>query len=335
MQHGSAPACVVLPGTQNPDASITKSGHRRVVSKRLLCVEIDSTAAARHLNHTPYLDYRPLQAGEPALDTVLSRPECKWIGLELEGKVPGYAIAHVVPEHLVGVRCRVLALLDKTESAVKDRLTKEINCWDFRAEQLKQQERSAKPNARLNCGEARKRADELQARLQRQMEEIQRERQLAPLPPGVLVGVLVVPLGSIRATGGQQQRSVQTAVDTQADAARARGIVVEIERSLGFLPVDLEFETLDYDIESGIPESGRLHFIEVKRRIVGKNEILYSRNQPDDLVLAMVEFSPDESHEVRRLRRHFHEKGVNYLSWRHRHVPLRAIAQRSGSTRPL
>jgi hypothetical protein len=31
---------------------------------------------------------------------------------------------------------------------------------------------------------------------------------------------------------------------------------------------------------------------------------------PDDFILAMVEFGPDESHEVRYLRRPFHEKGV-------------------------
>ena len=50
------------------DASVTKSGERRVVSKRLLFVEIDAQGAARHLNYAPYLDYRPLATGEPALD---------------------------------------------------------------------------------------------------------------------------------------------------------------------------------------------------------------------------------------------------------------------------
>ena len=177
--------------------------------------------------------------------------------------------------------------------------------------------RLGKPNTRLKSGEARKRADELRARLQSQMEEIQRERQLAPLPPGVLEGVLVVPLGLIRAIGGQQRVSAQTAVDTQAAAARAREIVVEIERSLGFVPVDLECETLDYDIESAIPVPRRLHFIEVKGRISGadtvavtKNEILYTRNKPDDFIPATVQFGPDEPYEVRYVRRPFHEKGV-------------------------
>jgi superfamily II DNA or RNA helicase len=298
------------------DASVTRSGERRVVSKRLLFVEIDAQGTAGHLNYAPYLDYRPLGDGEPTAAAILARPEASWIGRDLESKAQAHAIAEVVPEHLAEVRDRKLALLDKTEAAVKDRLTKEINYWDFRAEQLKEQERAGKANARLNSGEARKRADELQARLQRRMEEIKRERQLAPLPPVVLGGLLVAPIGLIRAMGGQPQ-AVQAVVDTQAAAARAREIVMEIERSLGFVPVDRESEKLGYDIESAIPGTGRLRFIEVKGRVAGadtvtvtKNEILYSLNKPDDFILAMVAFGADGSHEVRYLRRPFHEKGV-------------------------
>lgn len=299
------------------DASLTKSGERRVVSKRMLFVEVDSQGTVRHLNYAPYLDYRPLAEAEPAAGAIQARSEASWIGPDLEGTAQGYAIATVVPEHLAEVRDRKLALLDKTEAAVKDRLTKEINYWDFRAEQLKEQERAGKANARLNSGEARKRADELQARLQKRMEEIKRERQLAPLPPVVVGGVLVAPIGLIRAIGGQGPATAKTTVDTQAAAARAREIVMEIERGLGFVPTDREFEKLGYDIESALPGTGRLRFIEVKGRVAGadtitvtKNEILYSLNRPDDFILALVAFGADGSHEVRYLRRPFHEKGV-------------------------
>src|SRR5215470_3859995 len=40
------------------DASRTRSGDRRVVSKRMLYVEIDANGKARHINYAPYLDYR-------------------------------------------------------------------------------------------------------------------------------------------------------------------------------------------------------------------------------------------------------------------------------------
>jgi hypothetical protein len=309
--------CFSFSNTQSRTPASPRLASRRVVSKRLLFVEIDADGAARHLNYAPYLDYRPLAEGEPSLEAIMARSECAWIDRDLEAKAQAHAIATVVPEHLAGVRDRKLTLLDKTEAAVKDRLTKEINYWDFRAEQLKEQERAGKINARLNSGEARKRADELQSRLQKRMEEIKRERQLAPLPPVVLGGLLVVPSSLIRAMAASPQATAQGAVDTQAAAARAREIVMEIERGLGFAPVDREFAKLGYDIESAIPGTGRLRFLEVKGRIadadtvtVTKNEILYSLNKPDDFILAMVAFGADGSHEVRYLRRSFHEKGV-------------------------
>lgn len=40
------------------DAAVTRSGERRVVSRRLLYVELDADANARHLEYAPYLDYR-------------------------------------------------------------------------------------------------------------------------------------------------------------------------------------------------------------------------------------------------------------------------------------
>ena len=322
--QGTSPRVLFFLEHAIQDGSRTKSGERRIVSKRLLFVEIDAQGRARHLNYAPYLDYRPLAAGEPDAEAILGRPECSWIGSELEAKAQAHAIAKVVPEHLAEVRDRKLKLLDKTEAAVKDRLTKEISYWDFRAEQLKAQERAGKA-ARLNSGEARKRADELQARLQKRMEDIKRERQLAPLPPVALGGLLVAPIGLIRAMGAQPQPSSQTVVDTQAAAAKARAIVVEIERGLGFVPVDREFDKLGYDIESAIPGTGRLRFIEVKGRVAGadtvtvtKNEILYSLNKPEDFILALVEFIDGQSHRVRYVRRPFQREpdfaaaSVNY-----------------------
>ena len=177
------------------DASVTRAGVRRVVSKRMLYVEMDAAGIARHLHYAPYLDYRPLSSDEPDIATIVGRPECAWISHDLEQKAQSYAIANVVPEHLNEVRSRKLELIVKTEAAVKDRLTKEINYWDHRAEDLKHQEQAGKPNARLNSNEARKRADTLQARLQKRMEELQLESKLSPLPPVILGGSLVVPAG--------------------------------------------------------------------------------------------------------------------------------------------
>ena len=295
------------------DGSQTRTGERRIISKRMLYVETDADGNVHHLHYAPYLNYRPLAENEPAVADILARPECNWIGHNLEQSALGYAIAQVVPEHMEDVRTPRVALIAKTEAAVKDRLTKEISYWDHRAEQLKLQEQAGKANARLNSAEARKRADLLQGRLQKRMQELALERQISPLPPVVMGGLLVIPLGLLRRWGyAQPARTASSPVDTQASAAWAREIIMDVERGLGFEPVDREFEKLGYDIESRIPGTGRLRFLEVKGRVAGaetitvtKNEILYSLNEPDDFILAMVEFRDDGSHRVQYLRRPF------------------------------
>lgn len=307
------------------DASLTRTGERRVVSKRMLYIELNADGDTRHVHYAPYLDYRPLAEGEPDIDAILARPECAWISRDLEQKAQAHAVVHVVPEHLAEVRDGKLPLIAKTEAAVKDRLTKEITYWDHRAEQLKLQEQAGNLNTRLNSGEARKRADGLQARLQKRLDELKLEAQMSPLPPVILGGMLVVPLGLLAAMKGVQASAPIPSTDIQAVAAKARAIVMEIERSLGFEPVDRETDKLGYDIESHVTGTGKLRFLEVKGRVTGastitvtRNEILYSLNKPDDFILAIVEFLDGDSHRVHYVRQPFQREpdfgvtSVNY-----------------------
>ena len=228
-----------------------------------------------------------------------------------------------MPEHLNEVRNRRLALVAKTRAAVKERLTKEIAHWDGRAEQLKLQEQAGKAGAKLNSGEARRRADDLQERLQQRTNQLDREEKISALPPAIIGGLVVVPMGLLAAmTGAATPRHI---VDTQKSAAKARAIIMEVERGLGFKPVDRETEHLGYDIESRVPGTGKLRFIEVKGRQSGgdtitvtKNEILTALNKPDDFILAIVEFLDSGEHRVHYLREPFRREpdfdvtSVNY-----------------------
>lgn len=293
------------------DASQTRSGERRTISRQMLYVELDAAGNARHLHYAPYLDYRPLKSGEADVEAILDLPECSWITRDLEQKAQGHAIAQVVPGHLHEVRSRRLEWIGKAKAAVKDRLTKEINYWDHRANELKIQEQAGKVNARLNSQEARRRADELQGRLQKRMEQLDLEAQISALPPVVLGGVVIVPMGLINKLAGTAPAQPSAPVDTQASAARAREIVMEVERRLGFEPFDRELEKLGYDIESKMPGTGRLRFLEVKGRVTGaetitvtRNEILFSLNMPEDYILAIVEFIGDD-HCVHYIRKPF------------------------------
>jgi SNF2 family DNA or RNA helicase len=309
------------------DASTTRMGERRVVSRRMLYLEASSHSSLlfAHFSYAPYLDYRPLREDEADVATILARPECAWITRDLEAGAQSYAVTRVVPEHLDEVRNRRLEWIEKARVAVKDRLTKEIAYWDHRAEELKLQEQAGRVNARLNSQEARRRADDLAARLQKRMEQLDLEAQISPLPPVIMGGLVVVPAGLLAKMTGRPTAIFDRTADTQAAATRARAIVMEVERRLGFEPVDREADRLGYDIESRDPRTGRLRFIEVKGRVSGaetitvtKNEILTSLNKPDDYILAIVEFRDGDGHRVHYVRRPFRREpdfgvtSVNY-----------------------
>jgi hypothetical protein len=320
------------------DASTTRSGERRTISKQLLYVELNAAGEACHLHYAPYLDYRPLHSNELDVDLLLSHPACAWITRDLEQKAVAHAIAQVVPQHLQEVRGRRLGWIDKTRAAVKDRLTKEIGYWDHRAEELKIQEQAGRTNARLNSQEACRRADELQARLQKRMEQLDLEAQISALPPVALGGLVVVPAGLLAQMTGHTLPESSPPTDTQAVAARARTIVMDVERQLGYEPVDRECEKLGYDIESRDPRTSRLRFLEVKGHAAGaatitvtKNEILYSFNKPEDFILAIVEFLPGDAHRVHYVRRPFHREldfGVTSVNYDFAELLARAEAPR-------
>jgi superfamily II DNA/RNA helicase len=55
-RHAAAGA--LLPRARDPGRQPTPTGDRRVISKRMLYVELDATGNTRHLHYAPYLDYR-------------------------------------------------------------------------------------------------------------------------------------------------------------------------------------------------------------------------------------------------------------------------------------
>jgi hypothetical protein len=153
----------------------------------------------------------------------------------------------------------------------------------------------------------------------------------------VLGGVVVVPAGLLARISGKPRAAAAGPSDTQASAARARAIVMDLERSLGFEPTDRETEKLGYDIESRVPGTGRLRFIEVKGRVAGantitvtKNEILCSLNKPEDFILAIVEFDGDhaQAHYLRQPFRREPDFGVTSVNYDFAELIGRAEAPR-------
>ncbi len=321
------------------DAQKNPDGSRRVVSKKLQFVEMlleenreDTGSLLRNAGPAPYLDYRPLKDEEKALIEDLIKP--LRASKEMENQVLNYAVAKIVPKHLEEIRGRRLSLIEKTRAAVKERLTKEIIYWNNRALELEEQEKAGKMPARLNSAKARQRAEKLQTRLERRLKELEEMKQLFALPPAVIGGALIVPLGLLNKLRGEAEIEPGLFAKERKLVERlAMAAVMALERRLGHEPVDVSRENLGYDIESVIPlEGGRekLRFIEVKGRVSGaptvtitRNEILCAFNKPDDWVLALVEVPRLEGLELEGEATEFPEEVLSQCRIRYVWRPFR------------
>jgi hypothetical protein len=305
------------------DARTDQHGNRRIVSRQMQFAEIDHNGNVTSAGYAPYLDYRPLEADEEQVAAPLR--DTAWLVDGFEDQVTAFAVAELVPRHFDEVRQRKEALVDKTTAAVKDRLTKEITYWDHRALDLRAQEEAGR-TPRLNSANARQRADELEARLRRRMEELEQERKLSPLPPVAIGGALIVPAGLLAKLKGEPTPAPeQQVLETARIEQLAMQAVMEAEKVLGFEPRDVSTQKLGYDVESRDLASGHLRFIEVKGRdtrgrtvTVTKNEVLTALNKPDDFYLVVVRVDGDQISDPVYIRRPFQREpdfGVTSMNY--------------------
>ena len=291
------------------DGVVLNDGSKRVISKRVHFVELFADGSARHAGYAPYLDYRA--ATEPEQTAIRSYMNTQtWLTSAVEDLAKGYAIAQIIPQHFAQVRQHRQQMLDKITKAVKERLTAEIQYWDFRAADLKQKEAAGKVNARLNSQMASRRAEDLVARMQKRLDELDKERMISPAPPIVIGGALIIPRGLLVRLMGVPAPVPLGGIDKKAVELAAMNAVLAIERQLGYLPKDVSADKVGYDIESVIPPQLRtgtdaLRFIEVKGRTKGattvtvsKNEILTGLNKPEEFILAVVEVDNSTTHTV-------------------------------------
>ena len=286
------------------DGTALPDGSRRVISRNIHFVEMDEHGTAANAGYAPYLDYRP--AAPEELDAVLTHAHKQpWLTRGVEDAAIGYALGHLIPKHLKDVRERREIMIDKTEKAVRERLTAEIRYWDYRAGELKQQEQAGKISNNLNSQKAARRAEELAARLKQRTDELAAERLISAQPPVVIGGALVIPAGLLAKLTGRPLLDACSgpcadALARKAVEKAAMQAVMDIEKSLGFAPRDVSADKCGYDIESAVPDAlgkgeSSLRFIEVKGRTAGAtsinmtfNEIRTALNQPEQFILAIV-----------------------------------------------
>lgn len=311
------------------DGVILPSGGKRIISKHIHFVELKEDGTTTNAGYAPYLDYRAADETEhTAVRDFLSTQQ--WLQANVEETAVGYAISEVIPAHVKEVKERKTKLIDKTAKAVKERLTAEIQYWDFRAADLKMKETAGKANARLNSQMASRRAEELEARMQKRLAELETEKLVSAMPPVIVGGAIIIPRGLLDRLTGKPDTFAADAMARRKVELAAMRAVMDIEASLGFIPRDVSAEKVGYDVESQIPQSKRgadgstLRFIEVKGRArgantvtVSKNEILTAFNKPDEYILAIVEVDGTSTKTV-YLKKPFRERpdfaatSVNY-----------------------
>ena len=294
------------------DGRVRSDGNRWTVSRQMQFVEINSNGDVSDPGYAPYLDYRPLRENEHS--QIATALEAQWLREGLESEIIAYAVDHLIPEHLNEIKTHKKRLVKKTMDAVRTRLTKEINHWDNRAYELTQQEAAEQQMADINAAQARQRADDLQARLEKRMKELELELRISPIPPVVIGGALIVPQNFLDATSDPEPSA--PIMFSQADRERidrlAVAAVMEAERKLGREPMEMPHHHPGYDIESRDPKTNQLLFIEVKGKspdattvTVSKTQIFTAFNKLDSFILAIVEVDGDIAKEPRYIREPF------------------------------
>ena len=279
------------------DGRTRRHGKPQTISERLQFAWLDGEGRAGDGGPAPHLDCRAVREEEQEqVAELLKEP---WLGEGLEERARTIAMTELVPRHVREVREHRLPQLDRIETAVKERMRREIMHLQHRALELEVEERAGK-KPRINSENVRRQCDTLSDRLALRLSDIARQRDIASLPPEVCGAALVIPGQMLQSVGAEDDDTIDPA-DTVDAAARAEieaigmNAVTERERALGYKPRDVSAENRGYDIESRDGESGRLRFIEVKGRradartiTITRNELLTAWNAREAYTLAVV-----------------------------------------------
>lgn len=279
------------------DHSLRESGSsdQRVVSRRLQFVETTKDGKSIHAGWAPHLDMVPIAAEDMKLvEDVIGG---QWISQDIEKQALEYASQQLVPEHYNEVKTRRVYQADKVMSAVNDRLVKEINYWSDRYIKLSDDQKAGK-QPRIQPDMAKRRVEELTARLQQRKNEIDQMKSVVSNTPVIVGGACIIPQGLLAQRKGDSKQTID-AIARAAIEQTAMRAVFEAEKCLGHSCKDVSGEKCGWDITAHVPhEDGILRddrHIEVKGRAKGqttitvsRNEILYALNQKQKFLLAIV-----------------------------------------------
>lgn len=310
------------------------SGDQKVVSQTLQFVSIDKSLKSSNAGWAPHIDLRAIKPDERTLVAdVINAP---WIKTDLETKALSYASQELAPHHFREAKDRRENFADRVNQAVHERLTKEISHWEDRYLKLKEAQSEGK-QPRMQPENARRKVEELSARLEQRKKEIAAMRSVISSTPNVIGGALIIPAGLLA------QKSGDTTFTVDAEARKriemiAMKAVMDTERAFGHHVFDVSGDKCGWDVTARIPPQGELLFddrhIEVKGRAKGQetitvtaNEIMYALNQREKFILAIVIVDGDKFEGPFYVRNPF--KSPPDFQSESRNVPLKELLKMS------
>ncbi|MDQ6436335.1 helicase-related protein [Mesorhizobium sp. LHD-90] len=295
------------------DGRQTSLGKPHIVSQKLQFTAVRKSGEARDAGIAPHLNLRPASAEESAL--VKNVLEQDWLSSDLEKTALRFATVDMAQRHVGEVKARRLPEIAKVEQEVKARLAKEINYWDNRAAELREEERAGK-KTRLNWQNAQRRAEDLAERRKRREALLEQEKFISSQPPRIRGGMVVIPRGllaSLKQGLGVGNGFSEDPVARRAIEIAAMNAVMAAERGLGNEPDDVSAQKLGYDIASR--GASHMRFIEVKGRIDGadsvmvtRQEVITSLHEPEKFILAVVHVEAGFAREPIYVRRPFSQE---------------------------
>ncbi len=305
-----------------------EAGTRKVVSRKFQFVEVHADGRVTDPGAEPYLQYDPISSEALAL---ISNVDTSWASGGIEAAAKEWAIGKLASPHYDDIATVTSARVERVRRAVVERLDFEIRYWDAKAAELKAKELQGKAD-RLNSGNARQRADALEARKVRRLRELDIEADLMNHAPTVVAAALVIPQGLLDSLAGHAPNVIDQEIAVETDKV-AVAAVMAAEIALGRVPEEQVHNNPGYDILSTDPVTAISYFIEVKGHRPATEEIKVRARQirmakmnPERFRLAVVSVPNDAKNDrstVRYLVRPFDDYEPHFAQT---YVPLNVEA---------
>ena len=260
------------------------------VSRRFGYAFVDSLGTVTPAGPAPYLDC----VAAPDIPAVAAARRSPWLA-DAEDRATSWIITTQLPEYLAEVQPRRAAELAKARELVVNRLEGERDRLLLDAAVAAEKERAGE-KPKESAESLNRKAVELDARLRKRLELLDKQALMSTKPPRIMTAALVLPISIV---DGELPASAPIhAKETKEVERRGVDLVMARERTLGRTPVEQAFNNKGFDILS-TDTDGDTYRIEVKARLEGAtdffvthNEVMVGKNAVPRYRLALVKVDP-------------------------------------------